>query len=73
MTENHSASRRRAEMAFADIHTKASARDRAFEEIEMIKAAREEKTLKLREARLAKEEQGKAPEKTPPASRRPRP
>lgn len=60
MPENHSASRRRAEAAFAEIRMKSSSRDRAFDEIEMLKAAREEKTLKLREARLAREGQDKA-------------
>lgn len=55
MTEKHSKSRQQAEVAFSKAQSQFFARDRAVEEQEAIVRAREEKTLRLREARLAKE------------------
>lgn len=55
MTENRSNARERAELVFSKLQGPLSARDRAFEEINAIRAAGAEKTQKLREARLAKE------------------
>ncbi len=59
MTEPFSRRRQEAEIAFGKIQTPSTPRDRAFDELDMIKAAGEEKTLRLREARLAKELQDK--------------
>lgn len=55
MTETHSKSRQRAEIAFAKEQSQFFARGNAVEELDAIVQAREEKTLRLREARLAKE------------------
>ncbi|PTM96205.1 hypothetical protein [Mycoplana dimorpha] len=55
MTQTHSKSRQQAEIAFSKTQSQFFARDRALEEQEAIVRAREEKTLRLREARLAKE------------------
>lgn len=60
MTENYSRQRQEAETAFGKTQSPRTARDRAFDEIDAIKAAGEEKTLRLRKARLAREAQGKA-------------
>lgn len=60
MSESHSRQRQQAEDAFNKTQTPRSARDRAFDEIDAIKVAAEEKTSRLREARLTKEAQGKA-------------
>ena len=59
MTENRSDARERAELVFSKLQTPSSARDRAFDEINAIRAAEAEKTQKLRAARLAKEMQDK--------------
>ena len=55
MTENRSEARERAELVFSKPQELSSARDRTFNEINAIRAAGAEKTLKLREARLARE------------------
>ena len=47
--------RQRAEMVFGAAHPPSSARDRAFEEIDAMKVVRDEKTQRLREARLARD------------------
>lgn len=59
MTENRSEARKRAELVFSKLQAPASARERAFEEVNAIRAAEVEKIRKLREARLAKELQDK--------------
>ena len=59
MTKNHSDARERAELVFSELQAPLSARDRAFEEVNAIRAAGAEKTRRLREARLAKELQAK--------------
>ncbi|WP_314092924.1 hypothetical protein [Shinella sp. M31] len=55
MTQTHSKSREKAEIAFADAQSQFFARNSAVEELDSIVLAREEKTRRLREARLAKE------------------
>jgi hypothetical protein len=51
MTPTHSKSRRKAEMAFGKVQSQL----RAVEERDSVVVAREEKTSRLREARLARE------------------
>jgi hypothetical protein len=55
MTQIHSKSRQQAEIAFGHTQTQFFAKDRAVEELDSIVHAREAKTLRLREARMAKE------------------
>jgi hypothetical protein len=55
MTENHSKSRQQAEIAFGETQTQFFARNHAVEELDAVVQAREAKTQRLREARLAKE------------------
>ncbi len=55
MTQTQSRSRQQAEMAFADAQSEFFARGRAVDELDSIAQAREEKTLRLRTLRLAKE------------------
>jgi hypothetical protein len=60
MTQAFSKSRERAEAAFARTQTQFFSRSAAVDEMDSIVAAREEKTLRLRAARLAKEVQDTA-------------
>ncbi|WP_337183750.1 hypothetical protein [Shinella sp.] len=55
MTEKYSLSRQKAEIAFSAIQAPFFAKDEAVQELESITQSREAKTLRLREARLAKE------------------
>ena len=55
MADNYSKPRQQAEIAFGKTQSQFFARERAYEELDIIVIAREEKTLRLREARLAKE------------------
>ncbi|MBB4571360.1 hypothetical protein [Rhizobium leucaenae] len=55
MTQAHSKSRQQAEIAFGNVQTQFFAKNNAVEELESIAEARNAKTLRLREARLAKE------------------
>jgi len=55
MTQNHSKSRQQAEIAFSHTQTQYFAKNHAVEELETIVQAREAKTLRLRDARKAKE------------------
>ncbi|AOF91496.1 hypothetical protein [Sinorhizobium sp. RAC02] len=55
MTGKYSISRQKAEVAFSNIQTQFFAKDKAVEELASLTQSREEKTLRLREARLAKE------------------
>jgi hypothetical protein len=57
MTENHSKPRQLAELAFSKTQSQFLARERVQEEIDTVAAARDEKTIRLREARFAKERQ----------------
>ncbi len=59
MTEKFSPSRQKAELAFSNIQTQFFAKDKAVEELESITQSREAKTQRLREARLAKEQEGR--------------
>jgi hypothetical protein len=60
MTQAHSKSRQQAEIAFGDVQSQFFARNSAVDELDSIVRVREEKTLRLREARLAKELQDRA-------------
>lgn len=55
MSQTHSKSRQKAEIAFANAQSQFFARNSAVEELDSLVLAREEKTRRLREARLAKE------------------
>jgi hypothetical protein len=55
MTQTHSKSRQQAEIALGKAQSKFLARGRVVEERDSLVLARAEKTLMLREARLAKE------------------
>ena len=55
MTEKHSISRQKAESAFSAIQKPFFAKDEAMQELASITQSRTAKTLRLREARLAKE------------------
>lgn len=55
MTETFSKSRQQAERAFAKAQSQFLARNRVIEERDLLVQAREEKILRLKEARLAKE------------------
>ncbi len=55
MSQTHSKARQKAEIAFANAQSQFFARNRAVEELDSLILAREEKTRRLREARLAKE------------------
>jgi hypothetical protein len=60
MTQTHSKSRQQAEIAFGHIQTQFFAKDHVVEELDFNVQAREAKTLRLREARMAKELEGRA-------------
>ncbi|MBN9031006.1 MAG: hypothetical protein BGO05_17155 [Rhizobiales bacterium 63-7] len=55
MSQTHSKARQKAEIAFANAQSQFFARNSAVEELDSLILAREEKTRRLREARLAKE------------------
>ncbi|APO70969.1 hypothetical protein ACDY96_19040 [Rhizobium mongolense] len=55
MTETYSKSRQQAEIAFGSIQTQFFAKNKAVEELDSVAKSREAKTLRLREARLARE------------------
>jgi hypothetical protein len=55
MTESYSKPRQRAEIAFGKTQSQFFARERAFEDLDAIVIARDEKTARLRKSRLAKE------------------
>lgn len=60
MSQTHSKSRQQAEIAFGNAQTQFFARNSAVDELDSIVRSREEKTLRLREARLAKEAHDRA-------------
>lgn len=60
MTETHSKSRQEAEIPFGNVQTQFFAKNAAIEELKSAEQARDEKTLRLREARLAKEQAERA-------------
>lgn len=55
MTKTYSKSRQQAEAAFGSLQTAFFAKNNAAEELESVAQARDAKTVRLREARLAKE------------------
>lgn len=56
MTETYSKSRQQAETAFGNLQTQFFAKNNAVEELQSVAQARDAKTLRLREVRLAKEQ-----------------
>jgi hypothetical protein len=56
MTETYSKSRQQAEAAFGNLQTEFFAKNNAVEELQSVAQARDAKTIRLREARLAKEQ-----------------
>jgi len=56
MTETYSKSRQQAETAFGHLQSEFFAKNNAAEELESVAQARDAKTFRLREARLAKEQ-----------------
>ncbi|TCL65709.1 hypothetical protein [Rhizobium sp. BK251] len=60
MSQTHSKSRQQAEIAFGNLQSQFFARNRAVEELDSLVCSRDEKTVLLREARLAKELQDRA-------------
>ncbi|QND46050.1 hypothetical protein HB780_10195 (plasmid) [Rhizobium lusitanum] len=55
MAQTFSKSRQQAEVAFGNAQSQFFARNNAVDELDFLTRSREEKTLRLREARLAKE------------------
>lgn len=55
MTQTHSRARQEAEIAFARAQSQFLARESAVEELDAVARARQEKTVRLKKARLAKE------------------
>lgn len=70
MAEQYSKPRQQAEIAFGKTQSQFFARGQAFEELDSITAARNEKTQRLREARLAKEAQDSIAVASKPAPKR---
>jgi hypothetical protein len=60
MTKSFSSPRERAEAAFGKTQSQALARDRTISEIDAVTQARDEKTSRLRAARIAKEAEERA-------------
>ncbi|MBL3675820.1 hypothetical protein JL111_20405 [Paracoccus sp. KCTC 42845] len=58
MMSHHKTPREQAESHFSKVGSPATARERAFEERDVMKAVQDEKTQRLREARLARDGQG---------------
>ncbi|MCB5205094.1 hypothetical protein LH464_21745 [Neorhizobium sp. T786] len=56
----HSKSRQKAEVAFGNLQSQFFAKGKAVEEMDYALLAREEKTLRLREARITKEASDRA-------------
>jgi hypothetical protein len=60
VTETHSKSRQQAEIAFGNIQVEFFSKNNAVEELVSAAQLRDAKTLRLREARLAKEQSERA-------------
>lgn len=58
MRQQYSKARQQAEIAFAKVRSQFLARAQPVEELDLIVHARDEKTLRLKKARLAKEFEG---------------
>ncbi|MCV3738681.1 hypothetical protein OCK02_21035 [Rhizobium sp. TRM96647] len=56
MTETYSKSRQQADAAFGNLQTEFFAKNNAAEELQSVAQARDAKTIRLREARLAKKQ-----------------
>jgi hypothetical protein len=70
MAQTYSKTRQQAEIAFGKTQSQSIARERAYDELDSIVVARDEKTRRLREARLAKETQDLLmPQPTPKSKR----
>ncbi|WP_377293427.1 hypothetical protein [Rhizobium sp. SG2393] len=72
MNEAHSKPRQRAEIAFQKEQAQFFARGEARQEEDAITLARDEKTLRLRQARLARDHQNSLTLATKPAAKRAR-
>lgn len=72
MTQSYSRPRQQAEAAFAKAQSQFLARNRTVSEVDSIIQAREEKTLRLKKARLAKETEDRAKGVTALLSQRPK-
>lgn len=70
MTEQYSKPRQQAEIAFGKTQSQFFARGQAMEELDSIAVARDEKTVRLRAARLAKELQDSIAPVAKPAPKR---
>jgi len=70
MAEQYSKPRQQAEIAFGKAQSQFFARGQAFEELDSITAARNEKTARLRQARLAKEAEDSLASPAKPTSKR---
>ncbi len=70
MTEQYSKPRQQAEIAFGKTQSQFFARGQALEELDSIAVARDEKTVRLRAARLAKEAQDSIAAAAKPAPKR---
>jgi hypothetical protein len=70
MTETYSKSRQQAETAFGNLQTQFFAKNNAVEELLSVAHARDAKTLRLREARLAKEQADRISETSAPRTKR---
>lgn len=57
MTQNFSKSRQEAEIAFTNIQTRTALPNSATEEIDLLDRQRQEKTERLRQARLGREQE----------------
>lgn len=55
MAATQSKTRQEADVAFGKVQSQFAARQRVFDELDLIVVARDEKTVRLREARLAQE------------------
>ena len=60
MTQTYSRPRQQAEIAFARVQSQFLGRDRAGAEIDLIARLRKEKTLRLKNARVARESEKRA-------------
>ncbi len=60
MTATYSRARQQAEVAFGNVQTEFFSKNKAMEEFDSATQQREAKTLRLREARLAKEQAERA-------------
>lgn len=60
MTQTHSKSRQKAELAFAHTQTQFFARNKALDEQQALVQSRDEKTARLRDARLAREAEARS-------------